>query len=130
MSSSESPPSTPLHTRNGLKNVSRILVPSALNLKQFITDPQYELVAPKRVDCLDKMIRKVLVNCLATRFCVKPTVARKFLPEAVEQWGKLRRLEGGDIMHADDIVPKRMDSRDASFVRVRELLLSIFSKLI
>lgn len=46
----------------------------------------------------------------------------KFLPEAVEQWGKLRRLEGGDIMHAHDIVPKRMDGRDASFIRVRELI--------
>jgi hypothetical protein len=53
---------------------------------------------------------KVLVNGLATRFCVWSTVARKFLPEDVEQWGKLRRLEGGDIMHAHDIVSKQMDS--------------------
>ena len=87
-------------------------------------------MAPKRVGCVDDTIRKVLVNSLATRFCVKPTVARKFLPEAVEQWGKLRRLEGGDIMHAHDIVPKRMDGRDASFVRVRELLSNSFLKLI
>jgi hypothetical protein len=33
-----------------------------------------------------------------------------------------RRLEGGDIMHAHDIVPKRMDGRGASFIRVCELL--------
>jgi hypothetical protein len=34
-------------------------------------------------------------------------------------------------MHADDIVSKRMDGRDASFVRVRELLYyQMFSKLI
>jgi hypothetical protein len=79
-----------------------------------------------RVGRLDDTIRKVLVNGLATRFCVQPKVARKFLPEAVEQWGKLRRLEGGDIMHADDIVPKRMDGRDASFVRVCELLSNVF----
>jgi hypothetical protein len=71
---------------------------------------------------LDDTIRKILVNGLATRFCVQPKVARKFIPEEVEQWGKLRRLEGGDIMHADDIVRKRMDGRDASFVRVGELL--------
>jgi hypothetical protein len=70
------------------------------------------------------------VSGLATRFCVELKVARKFLPEAVEQWGKLRRLEGGDIMHAHDIVPKRMDGRDASFVRVRELLSNSFLKLI
>lgn len=79
-------------------------------------------MAPKRVGPLDDTIRKVLTNGLATRFCVSPTVAMKFLPEAVEQWGKLRRLEGGDIMHAHDIVPKRMDGRDASFIRVRELI--------
>jgi hypothetical protein len=59
---------------------------------------------------LDDPIRKVLVNGLATQFCVQPNVARKFLPEVVEQWGKLRHLEGGDIMHANNIVPKRMDS--------------------
>ncbi len=79
---------------------------------------------------LDHIICKVLVSGLATRFSVEPKVARKFLPEDVEQWGKLRHLEGGDIMHAHDIVPKRMDGRDASFVRVRELLSIFFSKLI
>jgi hypothetical protein len=75
---------------------------------------------------LDKTTRKVLVNGLATRFCVQSKVAEKLLPEAVEQWGKLRRLEGGDIMHAHDIVPKRMDGRDASFVRVCESLSFFF----
>ena len=81
-------------------------------------------MAPKRVGPLDGAIRKVLTNGLATRFCVSPKVARKYLPEGVEQWGKLRRLEGGDIMHAHDIVPKRMDGRDASFIRVRELIVN------
>ena len=97
-------------------------------------------MAPKRVGRLDDTIRKVLVNSLVTRFRVQPKVAKKFLPEAVEQWGKLRRLEGGDIMHAHDIVPKRMDGRDASFIRVSGLLpycqnhfeanLSIFSPIV
>ena len=87
-------------------------------------------MAPKRVGRLDDTIRKVLTNGLATRFCVQPKVAKKFLPEAVEQWGKLRRLEGGDIMHAHDIVAKRMDGRDASFVRVCEPVVKCFSKLI
>ena len=85
-------------------------------------------MAPKRVGRLDDTIRKVLTHGLATRFCVLPRVAKKFLPEDVEQWGKLRRLEGGDIMHADDIVSKRMDGRDASFIRVRELIVNVFGK--
>ena len=79
-------------------------------------------MAPKQVGPLDTGIRTVIANGLATRFDVRPDVIKKFLPEKFEQWGKLRRLEGGDIMHADYIGSKRMDGRDASFVRVRELL--------
>ena len=79
-------------------------------------------MAPKRVATLDNSIRKILTNGLVTRFSVSSRVAGKFLPEVVEQWGKLRRLEGGDIMHAHDIVSQRKDGRDASFVRVRELV--------
>jgi hypothetical protein len=66
-------------------------------------------VAPKQVGRLNDTIRKVLVNGLATRFCVQPRVARKFLLENVEQWGKMCRLEGGDIMHAHDIIPKHIN---------------------
>ena len=93
-----------------------------LNLKTIIADPQYELVAPKQVGPLDDTIHKVLTNGLATWFCVSSKVASKFLPEDVEQWGKLCRLEGGDIMHAHDIVSKCMDGRDASFIHVCELI--------
>ena len=80
-------------------------------------------MAPKRVGPLNDTIRKVLANGLATRFCVRPKVAKKFILDDIEQWGKLCRLEGGDIMHAHDLVPKCTDGRDASFIRVCELLL-------
>ena len=83
-------------------------------------------MAQKRVGSLDDTNRKVLVNGLATRFCVGPKVAREFLPKAVERWGKVRRLEGGDIMRTHDMVPKRVDGQDESFVHVRELLSNIF----
>ena len=79
-------------------------------------------MAPKLEGPLDDAIRTILTNGLVTRFGVTSNVAGKFLLEVVEQWGKLRRLEGGDIMHAHDIVSNRMDGRDASFVRVRELI--------
>jgi len=87
-------------------------------------------MAPKRVGPLKDAIRKVLTNGLATQFCVLPTVARKFLLEVVEQWGKLHRLEGGDIMHAYDIVSKCMDGQDASFIHVRELIVNCSWKII
>ena len=78
-------------------------------------------MAPKRVGTLDPPICKVLTNGLVTWFGVSLNVAKKFLPEVVEQWGKLRCLEGGDIMHAHDIISKRRDGQDASFICVREL---------
>ena len=80
-------------------------------------------MALKRVGPLDPPIRKVLTNTLVTRFGVSLNVAKKFLPEVIEQWGKLRRLEGGDIMHAHNIISKCTDGRDASFICVRELIL-------
>ena len=70
------------------------------------------------------------MNSLATRFSVKPKVTRKFLPMDVEQWGKLCCLKGGDIMHTYKIVSKHMDSRDTSFIHMRELLSNFFVKLI
>ena len=75
---------------------------------------------------LNDTIRKVLVSGLVTQFCVWPNVVSKVIPEVVEHWGKLCHLEGGDIMHMHDIVPKCMDGRDASFVRVCELYCQMF----
>ena len=87
-------------------------------------------MAPKVVGPLNDTMRKVLTNGLVTRFGVESKVARKFLPDDIEQWGKLRRLEGGDIMHTHDIVSKRMDGRDASFIRVRKLIVKYSLKII
>jgi len=87
-------------------------------------------VAPKVVGPLGDTMRKVLTNGLVTRFGVGRRVARKFLLDNIEQWGKLHRLEGGDIMHAHEIVSKRMDGRDASFIRVRELIVKYSWKII
>jgi len=83
-------------------------------------------VAPKQVAPLDNTIHKVIMNGLVTWFCVLPRVARKFIPEDIEQWGKLYHLEGGDIMHVHDIVPKCMDSQDASFICVHDLIVKCF----
>ena len=87
-------------------------------------------MAPSRVGTLNKAVRNVLTNGLATRFGVFPRVARKYLPKDVELWGKLRRLEGGDIMHAYKIVSKRMDGRDATFIRVRDLIVTCVREVI
>ena len=83
-------------------------------------------MALKQVDRLDNSICKVLVNGLATQFSVEPKVARKFLPMNVEQWGKLRRLEGGNIMHTYEIFSKHINGQGASFICMHELLSNFF----
>ncbi|KIJ59999.1 hypothetical protein HYDPIDRAFT_99734 [Hydnomerulius pinastri MD-312] len=40
----------------------------------------------------------------------------------MEQWGKVRRIEGGDTMNAAGMVKMQADSRDASFVRYETLV--------
>jgi len=82
------------------------------------------------VGTLNKAIRKVLTNGLAMRFSVFPRVARKYLLEDVEQWGKLHHLEGGDIMHAYKIVSKCMDGQDATFICVRNLIVTCVREVI
>jgi len=67
---------------------------------------------------IDGAFRKVLASGLATRFDVLSWVAKKIIPEVIKQWGKLRRLEGRDIMHTHKIVSQHRDSQDVSFVHV------------
>jgi len=87
-------------------------------------------MAPSRVGTLNKAICKVLTNSLAMRFGVFPRVSRKYLPEDVEQWGKLCYLEGGDIMHVYKIVSKCMDGQDATFICVRDLIVTCVQEVI
>jgi len=86
-------------------------------------------VAPKLEGPLDDTIHTILTNGLVTRFGVTFNVAGKFILEVIEQWGKLRCLKGGDIMHAHDIVSNCMDGQDASFVLVRELIVKCSYKI-
>ena len=78
---------------------------------------------------LDDAIHTILTNGLVTQFGVMFNVTGKFIPEVVEQWGKLHCLEGRDIMHAHNIVSNHMDSRDASFVHVHELIVKCSYKI-
>jgi len=79
---------------------------------------------------LGDTMRKVLTNGLVTWFGVGRRVARKFLLDNIEQWGKLCHLEGGDIMHTHEIVSKCMDGHNASFIHVRELIVKYSWKII
>jgi len=86
-------------------------------------------VALKLEGPLDDAISTILINGLVTWFGVTFNVTGKFILEVVEQWGKLYRLEGGDIMHVHDIVSNCMDGQDASFICVHKLIVKCSYKI-
>ncbi|RDX41079.1 hypothetical protein OH76DRAFT_1365222 [Lentinus brumalis] len=51
-------------------------------------------------------------------------VARRHVqrPGVIAQWGKVQRIDGGDLIHAADLVPMPENSRDASHVRYEQLV--------
>ena len=86
----------------------------------FLIDPEFLLSGPRRCEILPQLIRDKIWACLATRFNVRKNVVQTVvkLDQEVTQFGKVRRLQGGDLMTGRHFVNKSEDTRDASFVRV------------
>lgn len=62
-----------------------------------------------------------IMTHLATRYNVpRRQIERVFKADFVAQFARVRRLEGGDDMHAAELLPRQpQDSRDRTFVKVR-----------
>ena len=87
------------------------------------------LSGPRRSEILPQPIRDKIWTCLATRFNVHKSVVRTVvkLDQEIIQFGKVRRLQGGDLMTGRHFVNKSEDTRDASFVRVEYCPLSLYA---
>ncbi|KZV97727.1 hypothetical protein EXIGLDRAFT_607721 [Exidia glandulosa HHB12029] len=44
------------------------------------------------------------------------------LPEKLEEWGKVRRLDGGNTMHASEVCREPAGTRDMSFIRYEQMV--------
>lgn len=99
-------------------------LPLFFDRSKFQTDPLYMLSAPRRHEILSSHIRNKVLACLATRFNVRKNVVQSVikLDQPISQYGRVTRLEGGDLMIGRDLVPQTDGSRDASFVRVESYL--------
>jgi len=66
------------------------------------------LSAPRRHEILPSPIRNKVLACLATRFNVKKNVVQSVikLDQPITQYGRVTRLEGGDLMIGRDLVPE------------------------
>jgi hypothetical protein len=82
-------------------------------------DPTILLLSP-RADRLSvtSQLRRKIIKYLCTAFGVLGSVAGKFVPEHMRQWGQIRMTGGGDLIHARGYHKLRPDGRDTSFVRV------------
>jgi hypothetical protein len=60
-----------------------------------------------------------IIAALATRYSTTVAVIRKHVAvDQIEEWGKVRRIDGGDTMNASALMSSTEDRRDATFVRV------------
>lgn len=72
---------------------------------------------------IDAGLEQKITVCLATRFDKPMKVIRRYFSvDGVEQWGKVRRLDGGDTVHASLWVTDSEDRTDTTFVRVSAAL--------
>lgn len=92
-----------------------------------ISDKHCILLRPRRLSStITKSMLDKIAICLSTRFNKPLNVIRRYLKQdSVEQWGRLRRLEGGDDMYAASLVKQGGDRRDATFIRVSDIYILI-----
>jgi hypothetical protein len=92
-------------------------------------DPEFMLSGPRRSEILPQPIRDKVWACLSTRFNVPKNLVRTILKldQEITQFGKVRRLQGGDLMIGRHFVKKSEDTRDASFVHVEYCPLSVYA---
>ncbi|KAG1790483.1 uncharacterized protein HD556DRAFT_1192531, partial [Suillus plorans] len=87
--------------------------------------PTCVLLPPRQKgpDAIDDSLYSKIIKALATWLDTTPTVLKRVVfHNHMEQWGKVRRLEGGDTMICARLVKKQVDSRDATFVRYESLV--------
>ncbi|KAH7903169.1 hypothetical protein BJ138DRAFT_1138781 [Hygrophoropsis aurantiaca] len=94
-------------------------------LQAAIKNPTCVLLPPRRqgVGAVEISHVNKIFKALATRFGVPlATIKRHITAGQIEQWGKVRRLDGGDTMLAAGLVKTQHDSRNATFVRYETLV--------
>ncbi|KIL55189.1 hypothetical protein M378DRAFT_53490, partial [Amanita muscaria Koide BX008] len=90
----------------------------------------YVLTSPKRTSVLKPALWEKFTAAVATRFTMGAKDIRNFFPKPLEvvEYGRLRRLGGGDTIQARELVALSADGRDMSFVRY-QLLVDIYAHI-
>ena len=90
------------------------------------TDPGLVLLPPCDRNAVPNTLTEKILAYLATRFALKTKNIRPHLRTvSVHQFGKVRRLDGGEVMNASTLVAVGDDRRDATFIRVSCILFDL-----
>ena len=81
-------------------------------------DPTCILSPPCSLHPLPSYVLDRVSAALATRYNVRKAIAKRHVPHRIEQWGKVRRIDGGDTMFAVLLGKGNLDRRDATHIRV------------
>ena len=81
-------------------------------------DPKSVLLPPNKISGVPAPFLNKIVISLATRYGITVATAQKYIPAQLSQWGKVCRSEGGDTMHACDLIRLSDGDRNMSYVHV------------
>ena len=84
-----------------------------------MSDPTCTLLPPSSTSPLPSNVLDRIAAALATRYNVRKNIAKSHVPPDIKQWGKLRRIDGGDTMTAAQLGQTHLDRRDATHIQVR-----------
>jgi hypothetical protein len=88
----------------------------------YFSDPTCVLLPPRCALPPSTGVLNQIIAALATRYDTTVAVIRKNVAvDQIEEWGKVRRIDGGDTMNASALASSTEDRRDATFVRVSVL---------
>jgi len=85
----------------------------------MFTDPTCVLLPPYNQNCVPGPLLVKILVCLATRFNLEVKDIRPHLQTAsLKQYGKVRHLDGGEVMNAAALIAVGDDHRDVTFIHV------------
>ena len=93
---------------------------SRCSLISLLLDPSATLLFPSSTERLVAPAYPInqIIGMLATRFEAEPEDIQLSLPNEIQLWGRVRIFKDGDVLHAAKLTKMRIDSRDATYVRV------------
>ncbi|KAF7973931.1 hypothetical protein HWV62_13996 [Athelia sp. TMB] len=94
---------------------------SCTSTHKTLNNPKYPkstLLGPTIIIHIPDSLSNKIAISLATQYNTTVDVTRKYIPQQVSQWGKVSRSEGGDTIHAQDLVNLYEKDRDTSYTQL------------